>query len=274
MLLLLFYVLFDSIYSISGFNIGADAVAVATLYSYFDKHYDRATAYEMLGVGVGIMVMPLLTQLFLDIYGWRGAMLLLGGLNLHIVLCGALFRPTLKEVTKVQREHKPKDTSSISEDLGFTLFKSINFISMISVSLGCGYVGTGWTVYIVPHALDLGYQPYEAALLATTGGIGYLLGSVMFPFLTKTFSSVQILYMANIANCLSMLLDPVAATLHSYAGMMVSSATFGAARTIIFAILYKLINESIDDDKKTIVVMWIFVWDNFGSLASGFLSGK
>ena len=259
----------------------ADALCLSALYDYFDKHYARGTAFAMSGVGFGVMVIPLLTQVFMDIYGWRGSMLLIGGLNLHIVLCGSLLRPTvrkaqmeLESVLRSADEGKPKDAVAIFDAIGFPLFKSMNFISILILAAGGGYLITGWTVYLVPHALDLGYQPYEATLLATAGGLGYILGSFGFPFLTRTFSSETILYMATLLNCLSMLLDPLSGFLHSYTGMIVSSSTFGAGRAIFFAIFYVIIKETIDDDKQTIVVMWLHFWENCGSLASGFLSGK
>ena len=39
-----------------------------------------------------VAVVPLI-QLFLDTYGWRGTMLLLGVLVLHLAVCGALMKP-------------------------------------------------------------------------------------------------------------------------------------------------------------------------------------
>ena len=39
-----------------------------------------------------VAAVPLI-QLFLDIYGWRGTMLLLGVLVLHLAVCGALMKP-------------------------------------------------------------------------------------------------------------------------------------------------------------------------------------
>ena len=41
--------------------------------------------------------MPILTQTFHDKYGWRGASLLLCGVNLHGVVCAMLFKPIAKE---------------------------------------------------------------------------------------------------------------------------------------------------------------------------------
>ena len=60
---------------------------------YFSKSI--TTAYAMYSMGnsfIFVAVVPLI-QLFLDTYGWRGTMLLLGALLLHLAVCGALMKP-------------------------------------------------------------------------------------------------------------------------------------------------------------------------------------
>ncbi|XP_071487790.1 monocarboxylate transporter 12-like [Diadema antillarum] len=46
-------------------------------------------ALSMTGAGVGMMLLPALTQSLLFMYGWRGTMLLLGAFNLHSVVAAA-----------------------------------------------------------------------------------------------------------------------------------------------------------------------------------------
>ncbi|XP_072039132.1 uncharacterized protein [Amphiura filiformis] len=78
---------------VSGCNIGAEAVGFAILPEYFDKYYDVSNGIAHAGLAVGVMVMPLITQFLLEVYGWRGTMLIIGGLNAHITVCGALLKP-------------------------------------------------------------------------------------------------------------------------------------------------------------------------------------
>ena len=73
----------------TGFAIGAEAIILGELASYFHERYNLAVGISHTGMSIGIMTIPLRTQLLIDTYGWRGCMLLLGGINLHLVVSGA-----------------------------------------------------------------------------------------------------------------------------------------------------------------------------------------
>lgn len=65
-----------------------------------DVLVSHPTAYGLASTGgsfADIFLVPL-TQFFLDIYGWRGTMLLLGGIFSQLAVCGALLKhPTATE---------------------------------------------------------------------------------------------------------------------------------------------------------------------------------
>ena len=241
------------------------------------------------------MVMPLLTQLFIDVYGWRGALLLVGGLNLHLILCGALLKTTTASEIYDVSESRFKDVSeSLSTDvsesrstgipqtdrklkyvidnLGLNLFKSMEFLSLMSVAFGIGYTSVGWTMYLIPHALDVGFEPYDAALLATVGGIGFAVGAAVFPFVSKLLSNEQILCGCSVLTTISFLIDSISAVFYSYVGMMTSCAIFGVVRAMAFVILFKIVHA--DFGKQTATVAWLFFGYSIGNLSSAFLSGN
>ncbi|XP_033638483.1 monocarboxylate transporter 1-like [Asterias rubens] len=60
--------------------------------SYFSKSITTAYGLSTLGSSFTFFAVPLI-QLFLDIYGWRGTWLLLGGLFLNLAVVGALMKP-------------------------------------------------------------------------------------------------------------------------------------------------------------------------------------
>ena len=45
------------------------------------------------GTGIGTLIFPPITQYMLDHYGFRGSILILGGVILNLCVCGALLRP-------------------------------------------------------------------------------------------------------------------------------------------------------------------------------------
>ncbi|XP_070172884.1 monocarboxylate transporter 5-like [Littorina saxatilis] len=67
--------------------------AIVSVAQYFEKRRAFATGLAVCGSGFGTFVMAPLTEFLLQEYGWRGAMLILGGVILNVVVCGAVFRP-------------------------------------------------------------------------------------------------------------------------------------------------------------------------------------
>ena len=76
--------------------------------SAFKGNYTLPLCVSAMGASVGMIVLPLCTQKLLEIYDWRGAMLLLGGLNLHTVVSGAILQG------KVMQRVSPRDISTIN----------------------------------------------------------------------------------------------------------------------------------------------------------------
>ncbi|XP_071499115.1 monocarboxylate transporter 9-like [Diadema antillarum] len=60
---------------------------------YFPDLFEFASGISLCGGAVGLMVLPILFEVFFESFGWRGAVLLLGALTVHSVVVGALLRP-------------------------------------------------------------------------------------------------------------------------------------------------------------------------------------
>ncbi|XP_038053066.1 monocarboxylate transporter 2-like [Patiria miniata] len=60
---------------------------------YFDRYYAMANGIACAGTSIGILIFAPVTQFLLDVYGWRGCLLLIGGMLLHLIVVGSLFRP-------------------------------------------------------------------------------------------------------------------------------------------------------------------------------------
>lgn len=73
-----------------------------------------------------MMVLPLFTEFLIGVYGWRGALLLIGGLNLQTMVAGALLRPSSTDRTHESTpltsnpsiNHGPTYSSLASDDDG------------------------------------------------------------------------------------------------------------------------------------------------------------
>ena len=69
-------------------------LALALISSYFSKYYNVATNIITTALPLAIMTFAPLTQVFANVYGWRGAMILLGGIHFHYVAAAAILKTT------------------------------------------------------------------------------------------------------------------------------------------------------------------------------------
>ncbi|XP_029657794.2 monocarboxylate transporter 9-like, partial [Octopus sinensis] len=79
---------------IAGTGIGmAFITANVIIVLYFTSKRAIAVGIAMSGSGVGVFVYSFVVEALLQYYGWQGTILTLVGIILHIVICGAMFRP-------------------------------------------------------------------------------------------------------------------------------------------------------------------------------------
>ncbi|XP_077977443.1 monocarboxylate transporter 12-like [Glandiceps talaboti] len=77
-----------------GFGLGLPVVAnVVLINKYFNKRHAIANGLFFTGVSIGILLSPPLFHMLIEIYGWRGAMLIIGAMNANVIVCGALMKP-------------------------------------------------------------------------------------------------------------------------------------------------------------------------------------
>ncbi|KAH8292909.1 hypothetical protein KR044_008159 [Drosophila immigrans] len=67
--------------------------AIVSVTQYFESKRSLATGIAVCGSGFGTFVFAPLTEMLIGNYGWRGAMLIIGGLMLNCIIFGAMFRP-------------------------------------------------------------------------------------------------------------------------------------------------------------------------------------
>ncbi|XP_070534479.1 monocarboxylate transporter 12-B-like isoform X2 [Ptychodera flava] len=79
---------------ITGIGMGLSYVpCIDVLGLYFDTRFSIACGLAMAGTGAGQFVLSVVTQALEDKYGWRGTLLILSGIFLHLCLAGAVLRP-------------------------------------------------------------------------------------------------------------------------------------------------------------------------------------
>lgn len=75
---------------------------------YFRKRKALAYGIAMSGSGIGTFVLAPVVQLLIELYSWRGALLVLSAFVGNLCVCGALLRPiTIREVKEEEDETQP-----------------------------------------------------------------------------------------------------------------------------------------------------------------------
>lgn len=82
---------------------------VATVMANFTRRRTLALGLGFSSIGLSSFAFNPLFQYLVEMYSWRGALLILGGLSFNIVPCGALIRPQ-------QRSKAPATVGQKSED--------------------------------------------------------------------------------------------------------------------------------------------------------------
>ncbi|XP_061191852.1 monocarboxylate transporter 12-like [Saccostrea echinata] len=75
-----------------GLSIGYVNSLVIVAY-YFEKKRSLATGLSVCGSGIGTFAFAPFLEFLIEEYGWRGSFVILSGVTLNLVVCGALMRP-------------------------------------------------------------------------------------------------------------------------------------------------------------------------------------
>ncbi|XP_072022945.1 LOW QUALITY PROTEIN: monocarboxylate transporter 12-like [Amphiura filiformis] len=164
--------------------------SLATTKNYF-PNTNHIWGLTSAGGALGMMVLPPICEFLIQIYGWRGALMLLSALNSHLVVCGLLVNQRrdiaaqpysaipVTDESAAQQSRCPNIrnvSANISRYISFYLIKNPKFIPIIAAHMLTGVVFTGWTIFLVPHAIGKGLPPQTASFLSFCGGLGALFG--------------------------------------------------------------------------------------------------
>ncbi|XP_064639342.1 monocarboxylate transporter 12-like [Lineus longissimus] len=131
-----------------GFGLCYVPMSVAVV-EYFDTHRNVAMAFATCGGGMGRFVFPVFLRWLIDLFGWRGTLLICGGLSLNIIVFGALMRPSEEEIVKEECSSKIITSKSANTSLGC----SSKLLGSKSTSAGLGSANSS------PQLKNKGFLP-------------------------------------------------------------------------------------------------------------------
>ena len=272
----------------AGFLLLQENVAVGMIPEYFNKYYHIAVNVYLFGTALGVIVSPLLTQMFLDIFGWRGAILMLCGINMQSIVAGAILkrsRSNHEEQLPILRYQVPDDQKTdvtphfeylktlkkILKAFDVNLLgKLLYFVGVFVPSIANGYLITSWLIYIVSYALSNGASLKESTVVATWGGIGIAIIRLALPYLNSVMSYRYLMYISTVVMAISLCLTTV---FSNVVGMSTCSLVFGIAYGIFGTEIYVAAKDIAEDDQYYNAVSWAHLAYGFAAVTGASLTG-
>ncbi|XP_048025170.1 monocarboxylate transporter 13 [Megalobrama amblycephala] len=239
---------------------------------YFEKRRPVANALASTGECLLTFVLTPSFQFMVDQYSWRGAMLILGALQLNLCLCGALLRPLNRHVpSKEQLEEKDHELELLSQShtdshrsskngsdskksdplkvkiisyVDYTLIANARFMvySMFGVFAALGFFAP--SLFLVPYARSQGVEEYQAAALMSISAVLDLFGRVLFGWVAnlRLVKTVHQLIVTVILLGIVLLLCPLATTFTQLALFSAGyGLVFGATVAIHITVLAEVV---------------------------------
>ncbi len=160
---------------------------------WFEKHRGLALGIALSGFGVGATMVPALAQWMIELFGWREAYLLFGGLILLVSLPLAVF--VLREKPAAPAGPARLATVSAPADAdrswaGLTLAESARtrpfwFMIISIVLIGIGI--TSILAHLVPMLVGRGVPPAQAVFAMSLLGLGLVFGRIVSGWLMDHF---------------------------------------------------------------------------------------
>ncbi len=255
---------------------------------YFNKFLGRANGITQTGVAVGIFVMPPLLHVLIDMYGWRGSLLVVAAVLANSVVCGALFRPHRLE--RKSRKSKSEETHNNSRSekafsatftntilsaltaFDFKLLRHVHFLILLAVYFQIAYSYAIVLLYLPSRATSSGISDLRAASLVSALGIGSLIGRITHGLLIDhNILSTSVLTALSLLVCgIVSLLNPVS---DNYWILAALSAVAGLTSGVYMAIFPILAKEYVGVGNVSGGIGWINVMQGFGSLLALYGTG-
>ncbi|MEQ2172393.1 hypothetical protein GOODEAATRI_020544, partial [Goodea atripinnis] len=176
--------------------------AIALVGCYFQRRKALAYGIAMSGSGIGTFVLAPVVQVLIDLYSWRGALLVLSAFVANLCVCGALLRPitlqkeegseTVPSLLPLTLPHG-NSASGLKGRYCFSscfLSKSeYHFLLLpdfLGLALSFFFLASGCSlpfVYLVPYAVSIGVSQQTAALLMSILGAVDIVGNITFGWL-------------------------------------------------------------------------------------------
>ncbi|XP_026887138.2 monocarboxylate transporter 13 [Electrophorus electricus] len=226
---------------------------VGSVMQYFNRRRSLAMGLGFTGVGLSSFAFSPLFQYLVETYTWRGALLILGGLSLNIVACGALIRPLVPPRVIAKADSSSRSAGCASLFSRFCEYFELSLLSrrgFFTYSLAVTCFNAGYFipyVHLVAHSRLVGFSEYQAAFVISATGVTDIVGRVVSGW-ASDLRRMRLLHMLAIWTGLLglfLLLLPVSSLGRNYGGLLVVSLAYGfcagAMTPLVFAVVPEIV---------------------------------
>ncbi|XP_072520898.1 monocarboxylate transporter 13 [Salminus brasiliensis] len=191
---------------------------------YFKRWRPVAFSISSSGECVFSMLFSLFFQWLIETYSWRGALLIIGGLQLNLWVCGALMRPLKPQVCSLGKLIVRRTSKKAPFQWSLIRRPELLLYIMFATLATAGFFIP--PLFLVPHASHLGLEQYWTASLLSVLSLADLLGRLACGWLAnlRLLRNLQLLAMAGTMLGVVLLLLPIG---QSYWPIVVFTALYG-----------------------------------------------
>lgn len=185
---------------ILGIGMGGSFVPLLSIVArWFVEKRGVMTGIVAAGVGIGAFAGPPVASRLISLYGWRVSYLIFGSVLLFVIVFCAQFLKHRSDQSGLQPyntegpERKRQESKSLSlREVSHTIQFWVFFIMIVCM----GFCVFAIMVHVVPHAIEVGITPVNAAnILATIGGLS-IAGKILFGKLGDRTGSILVFIIA------------------------------------------------------------------------------
>lgn len=209
----------------------------------------------MAGSPVFLSSLAPLNQYLLDMFGWRGTLLILGGLMLNCCVAGALMRPVpLSDTTspadkEMEMEKRPifsNCAKNVRTFLDLSIFKDRGFLIYVFGNVMFFFGAYSPFLFLPEYAVSQGVDEYSAAFLLSIAGFVDIVtrpATGLVANCKQIRPRIQYLFsIAVILNGLSHLAFPL---LKGYVYLVIYTIFFGWTFGMVFALIFECLMDLI-----------------------------
>ncbi|KAG7229592.1 hypothetical protein INR49_012607, partial [Caranx melampygus] len=251
---------------IGGFGLALNLNASLTIISkYFLIKRPLANGLAMAGSPVFLCFLAPLNQFLLDTFGWRGSLLILGGLILNCCVAGALMRPVIvppnplscaplqvvEEQPTSERSTSLKDRCmKIAKFLDLSFFKDRGFVIYLIGNVMFIFGAYAPIVFLTSYAIDQGVDEFSAAYLLTIMGfVDMFVRPATGLIASSKWIRPRIQYFFSFAMVFNGTCHLLCPLLTSYHLLVVYTVFFGMSFGMVFALIFECLMDLMGNER-------------------------